>query len=40
MEQGIVPGGGTALLWASKQLAGVKEKCVNMDQKVLNSYFT
>ena len=26
VEQGIVPGGGTALLWASKQLAAVKAK--------------
>ena len=34
VEQGIVPGGGTALLWASRQLAPIKEKCVNMDQKI------
>jgi len=34
VEQGIVPGGGTALLWASRQLAEVKAKCVNMDQKI------
>lgn len=34
VEQGIVPGGGTALLWASRQLAHIKEKCVNMDQKI------
>jgi len=34
VEQGIVPGGGTALLWASKQLSEVKAKCVNMDQKI------
>ena len=38
---GIVPGGGTALLWASRQLDGVKAKCINMDQKVawLNNSF-
>lgn len=34
VEQGIVPGGGTALLWASRQLADVKSQCVNMDQKI------
>lgn len=34
VEQGIVPGGGTALLWASRQLEEVKAKCVNMDQKI------
>ena len=34
VEQGIVPGGGTALLWASRQLGSIKEKCVNMDQKI------
>ena len=34
VEQGIVPGGGTALLWASRQLNGVKENCVNFDQKM------
>jgi len=34
VEQGIVPGGGTALLWASRQLGPIKEKCVNMDQKI------
>jgi chaperonin GroEL len=34
VEQGIVPGGGSALLWASRQLAGVKENCKNMDQKI------
>lgn len=34
VEQGIVPGGGTALLWASKQLGEVKKQCVNMDQKI------
>ena len=34
VESGIVPGGGVALLWASRQLQGVKDKCVNMDQKI------
>lgn len=34
VEEGIVPGGGTALLWASRQLEGVKDQCVNMDQKI------
>eukprot|EP01040_Poterioochromonas_malhamensis_P000260 gene260-272_t len=34
VESGIVPGGGVALLWASRQLAGVKDKCENMDQKI------
>lgn len=34
VEQGIVPGGGTALVWASKQLDEVKAKCINMDQKI------
>ena len=34
VELGIVPGGGTALLWASRQLEEVKAKCVNMDQKM------
>ena len=34
VEQGIVPGGGAALLWASRQLGPIKEKCVNMDQKI------
>merc|ERR1712070_1113711 len=34
VEQGIVPGGGSALLWASKQLDDVKTKCENMDQKI------
>ena len=34
VEQGIVPGGGAALVWASKQLADVKAQCANMDQKV------
>jgi len=34
VEQGIVPGGGSALLWASRQLEDVKAQCVNMDQKI------
>ena len=34
VEQGIVPGGGTALLWASRQLAEVKDSCDNLDQKI------
>lgn len=34
VELGIVPGGGVALLWASRQLASIKEKCENMDQKI------
>merc|ERR1712146_207527 len=34
VEQGIVPGGGTALLWASRQLQDVKDKCENLDQKI------
>jgi len=34
VEQGIVPGGGVALLWASRQLDDVKSKCINMDQKI------
>ena len=34
VEQGIVPGGGSALLWASRQLKDVKSKCANMDQKI------
>jgi chaperonin GroEL len=34
VEQGIVPGGGSALLWASRQLGSVKDKCKNMDQKI------
>jgi chaperonin GroEL len=34
VEQGIVPGGGTALLWASRQLADVKASCTNMDMKI------
>ncbi|PRW44921.1 Chaperonin mitochondrial [Chlorella sorokiniana] len=34
VEEGIVPGGGTALVYASRTLEGVKEKCENFDQKV------
>lgn len=34
VELGIVPGGGVALLWASKQLQEVKDKCLNLDQKI------
>jgi len=34
VEEGIVPGGGKALLWASKNLAAVAEKCENMDQRI------
>lgn len=34
VEEGIVPGGGTALLWASRQLDAVKDRCENLDQKI------
>jgi chaperonin GroEL len=34
VEEGIVPGGGTALVYASRTLEGVKEKCENFDQTV------
>ncbi len=34
VEEGIVPGGGCALLWASKHLQEAKDKCVNMDQRI------
>jgi hypothetical protein len=34
MCAGIVPGGGSALLWASKQLDEVKKKVANMDQRI------
>merc|ERR1712065_30423 len=34
VEQGIVPGGGTALLWASRQLEDVKKECKNLDEKI------
>ena len=33
VDMGIVPGGGSALLWASKFMKEVKDKCENMDQK-------
>lgn len=33
VEQGIVPGGGSALLWASRQLDAVRDGCINLDQK-------
>merc|ERR1712063_79875 len=31
VQEGIVPGGGTALLWASRQLSDVKAGLTNMD---------
>jgi chaperonin GroEL len=34
VEEGIVPGGGKALLWASTQLDGAVAKCANADQKL------
>jgi len=34
VESGIVPGGGAALLWASRQLEDVKKACSNMDQQI------
>ena len=34
MEEGIVPGGGAALLHATKELAAVKEKLTNFDQQI------
>ena len=34
VEEGIVPGGGKALLWASMQLDAVKGQTENMDQKL------
>jgi chaperonin GroEL len=34
VEEGIVPGGGTALVYASRTLEGVKEKCENFDQTI------
>ena len=34
VEEGIVPGGGTALVYASRSLEAVKDKCENFDQKV------
>ncbi|GAQ86498.1 mitochondrial (or chloroplast) chaperonin-60 [Klebsormidium nitens] len=34
VEEGIVPGGGSALLYATKELAKVSEKAANFDQKI------
>ncbi|CAN0058194.1 unnamed protein product, partial [Phaeothamnion confervicola] len=34
VEEGIVPGGGSALLWAARQLDDVKKACSNMDQRI------
>jgi chaperonin GroEL len=34
VEEGIVPGGGVALLYASQTLEAVKEKLTNFDQQV------
>lgn len=34
VEEGIVPGGGKALLYASTRLASVKDECTNMDQRI------
>lgn len=34
VEEGIVPGGGVALLYASKTLEGVKSKNASFDQKI------
>jgi len=34
VEDGIVPGGGRALLWASTQLKPAFDMCVNMDQRI------
>ena len=34
VEEGIVPGGGVSLLYASKSLDAVKEKLTNFDQQV------
>lgn len=33
-EEGIVPGGGTALVYASRTLDAIKSKCENFDQTV------
>ena len=33
VEEGIVPGGGTALVYASRTLDAVKERCANFDQR-------
>lgn len=34
VEEGIVPGGGTALVYASRTLDQIKAKCINFDQQV------
>jgi chaperonin GroEL len=34
VEEGIVPGGGVALLYASKVLAAHREAAANFDQKI------
>ncbi|KIY91287.1 Chaperonin CPN60-1 [Monoraphidium neglectum] len=34
VEEGIVPGGGAALLHAAKELVAVKEKLQNFDQQI------
>lgn len=34
VEEGIVPGGGVALLYATKSLDATKEKLTNFDQQV------
>ncbi|KAE9327964.1 Chaperonin, partial [Phytophthora fragariae] len=34
VAEGIVPGGGAALLWASRSLNTLYESCANLDQKV------
>jgi len=34
VEEGIVPGGGTALVYASRTLEGVRDACSNFDQKM------
>lgn len=34
VEEGIVPGGGTALVYASRTMDSVREKCANFDQRV------
>lgn len=34
VEEGIVPGGGAALLHAAKELKAVKEKLENFDQQI------
>lgn len=39
VEEGIVPGGGCALLYASRGLDALKEKCANFDQQVVADIF-